>query len=49
MADLLALSVFGVDWQLHPGRNTLEVRSINALGVGGIPSRVVVSSPGTRG
>jgi hypothetical protein len=25
-------------WQLHPGENTLTVRSVNKFGVGGIPS-----------
>lgn len=33
------------DWPLHPGRNVLEVRSVNALAVEGIPSRVVVEAP----
>lgn len=42
-------------WQLHPGRNAVEVRSVNALGQKGIPAGVVLSlkpvprSPGSPG
>lgn len=31
-----------LDWHLHPGRNRLEVRSINAFGHRGIPSSIEV-------